>query len=56
MALPGPLGSDSNSPAIDSGTLQRIPHLLPQGLVRELAYTGRKFMAAEARGYGFVNT
>ncbi len=27
----------------DVGTLQRIPHLLPQGLVRELAYTGRKF-------------
>lgn len=39
----------------DVGTLQRIPHLLPQGLVRELAYTGRKFTAAEARGYGFVN-
>lgn len=40
----------------DVGTLQRIPHLLPQGLVRELAYTGRKFTAAEARGYGFVNS
>jgi enoyl-CoA hydratase len=39
----------------DVGTLQRIPYLLPQGLVRELAYTGRKFAAAEARGYGFVN-
>jgi len=40
----------------DVGTLQRIPYLLPQGLVRELAYTGRKFAAAEARGYGFVNS
>ena len=40
----------------DVGTLQRIPHLLPQGLVRELAYTGRKFPAAEARGHGFVNS
>jgi enoyl-CoA hydratase len=33
----------------DVGTLQRIPHLLPQGLVRELAYTGRRFGAAEAK-------
>ncbi len=39
----------------DVGTLQRIPHLLPQGLVRELAYTGRKFAAAEAARYGFLN-
>ena len=40
----------------DVGTLQRIPYLLPQGLVRELAYTGRRFPAAEARQYGFVNS
>ncbi len=39
----------------DVGTLQRIPHLLPQGLVRELAYTGRRFGADEALRYGFVN-
>jgi enoyl-CoA hydratase len=39
----------------DVGTLQRIPFLLPQGLVRELAYTGRKFPAAEAAKWGFVN-
>jgi len=39
----------------DVGTLQRIPHLLPQGLIRELAYTGRKFPAAEALRHGFVN-
>ncbi|KPF73501.1 enoyl-CoA hydratase [alpha proteobacterium AAP81b] len=39
----------------DVGTLQRIPHLLPQGLIRELAYTGRRFPAAEALRFGFVN-
>jgi enoyl-CoA hydratase len=39
----------------DVGTLQRIPYLLPQGLVRELAYTGRRFPAAEAAKWGFVN-
>jgi enoyl-CoA hydratase len=39
----------------DVGTLQRLPKLLPQGLVRELAYTGRKFSAAEAKAQGFVN-
>ncbi|WP_439534694.1 crotonase/enoyl-CoA hydratase family protein [Polymorphobacter sp.] len=39
----------------DVGTLQRLPHLLPHGLVRELAYTGRKFTAAEARQWGFLN-
>jgi enoyl-CoA hydratase len=39
----------------DVGTLQRIPFLLPQGLIRELAYTGRKFPAAEAAKWGFVN-
>lgn len=40
----------------DVGTLQRIPHLLPQGLIRELAYTARKFPAAEALGHGFLNS
>jgi enoyl-CoA hydratase len=40
----------------DVGTLQRIPHLLPQGLVRELAYTGRRFPATEALRYGFLNS
>ncbi|WP_310497996.1 crotonase/enoyl-CoA hydratase family protein [Sandarakinorhabdus sp.] len=39
----------------DVGTLQRAPHLLPQGLLRELAYTGRRFPAVEALQYGFVN-
>lgn len=39
----------------DMGTLQRLPKLMPEGVVRELAYTGRKFSAAEAKELGFVN-
>ncbi|PIQ39103.1 MAG: enoyl-CoA hydratase, partial [Thalassolituus sp. CG17_big_fil_post_rev_8_21_14_2_50_53_8] len=39
----------------DVGTLQRLPKLMPQGVVRELAYTGRKFSAQEAKALGFVN-
>ncbi|MCG7201232.1 crotonase/enoyl-CoA hydratase family protein [Marinobacter pelagius] len=40
----------------DVGTLQRLPKLIPEGVVRELAYTGRKFDAQEAHRLGFVNT
>ncbi|PCI60191.1 MAG: enoyl-CoA hydratase [Kordiimonadales bacterium] len=40
----------------DVGTLQRAPYLLPQGILRELAMTGRKFAADEASKYGFVNS
>lgn len=39
----------------DLGTLQRLPSILPQGIVRELAYTGRNFSAAEADKFGLVN-
>lgn len=39
----------------DVGTLQRIPYLLPQGLIRELCYTGRRFPATEAAQWGFLN-
>jgi enoyl-CoA hydratase/carnithine racemase len=39
----------------DVGTLQRLPHLMPSGLVRELAYTGRKMPAQEAVSCGLVN-
>mgnify|MGYP001376156339 CR=1 FL=1 len=39
----------------DLGTLQRLPKLMPEGLVRELAYTSRKMMAQEALQSGFVN-
>ena len=40
----------------DLGTLQRMGHLVPQGLLRELAYTGRRMDAAEAARIGFVNS
>ena len=39
----------------DVGTLQRLPYLLPQGLIRELAYTGRRWSVEEAKAQGFVN-
>jgi len=41
--------------AADVGTLQRLPTLMPLGAVRELAYTGRKFLPAEALELGFMN-
>ncbi|MEM7095447.1 MAG: crotonase/enoyl-CoA hydratase family protein [Actinomycetota bacterium] len=39
----------------DVGTLQRMPKLVPEGIVRELAYTGRRWSADEAKAAGFVN-
>jgi enoyl-CoA hydratase len=39
----------------DVGTLQRLPYLMPEGMVRELAYTGRRLPAARARELGIVN-
>ena len=39
----------------DVGTLQRLPKLIGDGMVRELAYTGRKLLADEARTIGLVN-
>lgn len=39
----------------DVGTLQRLPHIVPQGIVRELAYTGRNVYGAEAEKIGLVN-
>jgi enoyl-CoA hydratase len=39
----------------DVGTLQRLPKLMPQGVVRELAFTGRNLTASEALQFGFVN-
>lgn len=41
--------------AADVGTLQRLPKLMPPGIVKELAYTGRRFGADEAKAWGFVN-
>ena len=40
----------------DVGTLQRLPKLIGDGIVRELAYTGRRVNAAEAREIRLVNT
>lgn len=39
----------------DVGTFPRVTRQLPDGLLRELAYTGRKLEAAEALECGFVN-
>ena len=39
----------------DVGTFPRVVKLLPEGIVKELAYTGRNFSAQEAKEYGFVN-
>lgn len=39
----------------DVGTFPRLPHLMPQGLVRELAYSGRRMYADEAKACGLVN-
>jgi len=39
----------------DVGTLQRLPKLVAEGIVRELAYTGRRWSADEAKSAGFVN-
>jgi enoyl-CoA hydratase len=39
----------------DVGTLQRLPKLIPEGIVRELAYTGRRLSAARAKEVGLVN-
>lgn len=39
----------------DVGTLQRLPGELPEGIVRELAFTGRRLTAERALALGFVN-
>jgi enoyl-CoA hydratase len=39
----------------DLGTLQRLPKLISIGLVKELAYTGRRMHANEAKSAGLVN-
>ncbi len=39
----------------DVGTLQRLPKIVPDGVARELAYTGRRMPAARAREIGLVN-
>ncbi|HEX8470719.1 MAG TPA: enoyl-CoA hydratase-related protein [Brevundimonas sp.] len=39
----------------DVGSLQRLPKLLPEGVVRELAYLGSSLSADRAERLGFVN-
>jgi enoyl-CoA hydratase len=39
----------------DLGTLQRLPKLIPEGIVHELAYTGRRLPAQRALMVGLVN-
>lgn len=39
----------------DVGTLQRLPKIVPEGIARELAYTGRRLPAGRAREIGLVN-
>ncbi|AMO22134.1 crotonase/enoyl-CoA hydratase family protein [Ramlibacter solisilvae] len=39
----------------DVGTLQRLPKLIPLGLAKELAYTGRRLPAQKALACGLVN-
>ncbi len=41
--------------AADMGTLQRLPHIVGDGMMRELAYTGRKVKGPEAKEIGLVN-
>ena len=41
--------------AADLGTLQRLPKLIPDAVVRELAFTGRRLPAARALAVGLVN-
>lgn len=41
--------------AADLGSLQRLPKILPQGLVRQMAYTGERLDAQRALASGLVN-
>lgn len=41
--------------AADVGALQRLPHLIGDGVLRELVYTGRLFDGQEAERIGLVN-
>ncbi len=39
----------------DVGTFPRLCHLMPEGMVRELAYTGRRMPARKALDVGLIN-
>ena len=40
----------------DVGTLQRLPHIVGQGIARELAFTGRTFSGEDAQQMGLLNS
>ena len=40
----------------DLGTLQRLPKIVPQGVAREMAYTGARLGAERALAVGLVNS
>ena len=40
--------------AADVGTLQRLPKMMSPAVVKELAYSGRRFSPEEAKQWGFV--
>lgn len=42
--------------AADVGTLQRLPKLIPFSIAAELAYSGRRFSAEEARQFGLISS
>jgi len=39
----------------DVGTFPRLVKLIPEGFVREMAYTGRRVSAEEAQSMGLIN-
>ena len=39
----------------DVGTFPRLAKLIPEGFVKEMAYTGKQISAEDARGFGLVN-
>lgn len=39
----------------DVGTFPRLVKLIPESYVREMAYTGRRVSASEAKSMGLVN-
>ena len=41
--------------AADVGTLQRLPNIIPDSKMREMAYTGRRMYAQEAKDVGLVS-
>ena len=41
--------------AADLGSLQRLPKIVPQGIAREMAYTGERMNAERALAVGLVN-